>query len=106
MVDPLLNRRYPWKSRIENKNGYWSVPMQATILRFGEIIWVGLGAEVFSEIGYNIKKKTGFQYAFFSSVTNGCIGYLPTKIEHTLGGYEVDLAPFFYRFPGRLQAES
>jgi hypothetical protein len=106
MVDPLLRIRYPWKSRIENRNGYWSVPMVATILKLGALIWVSLGAEVFTEIGINIKSIAGSHFSFFSSLTNGCIGYLPTKEEHALGGYEVDIAPYFYRFPSRFQETS
>jgi hypothetical protein len=42
----------------------------------------------------------------FASLSSGCIGYLPTAAEHALGGYEVDLAPYFYRLPGKLNADS
>jgi hypothetical protein len=105
LVDPLLNWRYPWKTEVNNRNGYWSIPMVITILKAGQLAWVGLGAEVFNEIGMIIKGKTASPYTFFSSVSNGCIGYLPTESEYLLGGYEVDLAPLFYRLPGRLQSD-
>jgi len=102
-IDRILQMRYPWKSRIENKAGFWSVPMAAGLLQIGEMVWVALGAEVFNEIGTRIKTAAGSPYTFFSSVSNGCIGYLSTEDEYALGGYEVDISPFFYRFPGRLQ---
>ncbi len=106
MVDPILNIRYPWETVIKPLNGYWSIPLKTSVLRLGEVTWVSLGAEVFNQIGWNIKNQTRSPYAFFSSLTNGCIGYLPTEEEYVLGGYEVDLAPYFYRLPGRLKADS
>jgi neutral ceramidase len=106
IVDPLLNMRFPWKTTIKNKDGYWSIPMAATILQTGVLTWIGLGAEVFTEIGIKLKETSGSPYTFFSSLTNGCIGYLPTEEEYLLGGYEVDLAPYFYRLPGRLKPSS
>lgn len=105
LVDPILRIRYPWKIHIENHNGFWSIPMNIVLIRIGAIVWFGMGAEVFNEIGLKIKKISQSPYPFFSSLTNGCIGYLPTAEEHQLGGYEVDLAPFSYRLPGRLQAQ-
>lgn len=39
-----------------------------------------------------------------ASIPYGCIGYLPTAESHAEGGYEVDVAPLAYRYPGRLQA--
>lgn len=106
LVDTILNIRYPWKTRIEAREGSWAIPLRLSVLMLGDVTWVGLGAEVFTEIGLRIKELSGSPYAFFSSLTNGCIGYLPTEKEYPLGGYEVDLAPYFYRLPGRLQADS
>jgi hypothetical protein len=80
--------------------------MACLVLKIGELVWIGLGAEVFTEIGLNLKRMSGSKYPIFSSMTNGSIGYLPTSEEHALGGYEVDISPFFYRFPGRLCSHS
>jgi len=103
LVDPLLNFRYPWKTNIENKDGYWSIPMNLSVLQIGEIMWIGLGAEVFTQIGIDVKEYSASPYTFFSSITNGCIGYLPTLDEFPKGGYEIDIAPLAYRLPGRFQ---
>lgn len=106
LVDPILNKRYPWKTEIQAVDGHWSIPLKTAVLILGEVTWVGLGAEVFNQIGWHIKNLSKTPYSFFSSLTNGCIGYLPTEDEHVLGGYEVDLAPYFYRLPGRLKPDS
>ena len=106
MVDSVLNYRYPWKTLIAARDGFWSVPVVLTHIRAGDLALFALGAEVFTEIGMAIKQTSTTNPAMFASVSNGCIGYLPTASEHALGGYEVDMAPYFYRMPGRLKADS
>ncbi len=106
LVDPVLKQRYPWKTVIEARDGFWSSPMQLNFLRLGELALAALGMEVFNEIGLAIKARSPSRHTLVASVSNGCVGYLPTAAEHALGGYEVDLSPYFYRLPGRLAAES
>jgi hypothetical protein len=106
MVDFVLNYRYPWKTHITARDGFWSVPVVLTLLRVGDMALYALGAEVFTEIGMAIKQASPTTPALFASVSSGCIGYLPTASEHALGGYEVDTSPYFYRMPGRLRADS
>lgn len=103
LVDPVLNYRYPWAMQVEARQGHWAIPMTLTIVQLGKLLWVGYGAEVFNQIGSLIKEISPAHHTIFSSMTNGCIGYLPTSGEHALGGYEIDMAPFFYRLPGRLE---
>jgi hypothetical protein len=105
LVDTILDRRFPWKTNIENRGGFWSVPLVITALRIGDLVWVGLGAEVFTQIGIEIKEINASKHTVFSSLTNGCVGYLPTAEEHRLGGYEIDIAPLAYRLPGRFQSD-
>jgi len=106
MVDFVLNQRYPWKTLITPRDGYWSVPVVLTHIRAGDLALYALGAEIFTEIGMAIKQASPTSHTLFTSVSNGCIGYLPTAKEHALGGYEVDMSPYFYRMPGRLKADS
>jgi hypothetical protein len=106
MVDFVLNQRYPWKTHIAARDGFWSIPLVLTHIRVGDLALYTLGAEVFTEIGMAIKQASPTNYTFFASVSSGCIGYLPTRAEHALGGYEVDMSPYFYRMPGRLKADS
>lgn len=103
-ADPLLNQRYPWKSVIEAKDGFWSVPMRINAARIGDLALVTFGAETFTEIGMRVKAGSPAKHTLFASVSDGCISYLHTEESHTEGGYEVDVAPLAYRYPGRLQA--
>jgi Neutral/alkaline non-lysosomal ceramidase, N-terminal len=106
MVDPVLNVRYPWKTLIAAREGFWAVPVVLTLVRVGDLTIYTLGAEVFNEIGLAVKQFSATMPTIFASVSSGCIGYLPTAAEHALGGYEVDISPYFYRMPGRLKADS
>jgi hypothetical protein len=103
-ADPLLKQRYPWKSVIEAKDGFWSVPMRINAVRIGDLVLVTFGAETFTEIGMKVKAGSPARHMLFASVSDGCISYLHTEESHTQGGYEVDVAPLAYRYPGRLQA--
>ncbi len=104
-ADLLLNQRYPWRSIIEAKGGYWSVPMRINALRIGELALVTFAAETFTEIGLKVKEMDRAKHTLFASVSDGCISYLHTASSHNEGGYEVDTAPLAYRYPGRLQAD-
>ena len=105
-ADRLLDQRYPWKSVIEARNGYWSVPMRISAVRLGELALVTYAAETFTEIGLQVKANSPAQHTLFASVTDGCVSYLPTAEAHGEGGYEVEVAPLAYRYPGRLQPQS
>ena len=103
-ADVLLKQRYPWKSVIEAKNGFWSVPMRISAVRIGDLALVTFAAETFTEIGMKVKSTSPARHTLFASVSDGCISYLHTEESHSEGGYEVDIAPLAYRYPGRLQA--
>ncbi len=104
LADPLLNQRYPWKPRIEAREGFWSVPMRINALRIGDLALATFGAEVFTEIGMKVAQDSPGDYTLFASLCDGCTGYLTTAKAHAQGGYEVDVAPLAYRYPGRLAA--
>ena len=57
-------------------------------LRIGTAAFVAVPAEVFVEIGLQIKARAP-QRLFIIGIANGYIGYLPTRAAHELGGYEV-----------------
>lgn len=103
-TDVLLNQLYPWKSVIATKDGFWSVPMRINAVRIGDLALVTFAAETFTEIGFKIKAASPAVHTLFASVSDGCISYLHTAEAHAEGGYEVDVAPLAYRYPGRLQA--
>ena len=105
LADPLLNQRYPWKSVIEARNGFWSVPMRINTVRMGELALVTFAAETFTEIGMQVKNGSPAKHTLFASLSDGCISYLHSEASHGEGGYEVDVAPLAYRYPGKLQAK-
>ena len=106
LTDLLLNQRYPWRSRLQpgqgDYSGFWSTPLRISTARIGELALVTYGCETFTEIGMQVKEASPAPATLFASVSDGCIGYLPTAEAHNQGGYEVDTAPLPYRFPGRL----
>jgi len=104
-ADILLNQRYPWKSVIEARDGFWSVPMRVNAVRIGDLALVTFAAETFTEIGMKVKSASPAAHTLFASVSDGSISYLHTEESHPEGGYEVDVAPLAYRYPGRLQAK-
>ena len=104
IVDIILEHRYPWRSRVEARDGTWHVPMRVNAIRIGHLGLVTFAAETLTEIGMAVKAASPAAVTMFASVSDGCIGYLPTAAAHAEGGYEVDMAPYFYRYPTRLAA--
>jgi hypothetical protein len=100
LTDRLLDRRYPWRSRLEARDGFWGVPMRMNLLRLGDFCLASLGAEVFTEIGLQVKAASPSRQTMVVTYTDGCVGYLPTRQARAEGGYEVSTAPFAYRYPG------
>jgi hypothetical protein len=56
--------------------------------RIGDLAITAVPAEVFAEIGLEIKAKSPFKPTFTIELANGYNGYLPTPEQHKLGGYE------------------
>ena len=52
--------------------------------------------EPFAQIAAELVTMIGSTTAFLCGYTNGYLGYLPTKEEHTRGGYEVEWMPVVY----------
>lgn len=57
-------------------------------LRVGKLGIVAIPCEVFAEIGLEIKARSPWKPSFTIELANGYNGYLPTKGQHALGGYE------------------
>lgn len=67
-------------------NGNLHVELQA--VRIDNALFLAIPAEVFVEIGLELKRRAKFQ-TYIIGIANGYIGYLPTKAAHSDGGYEV-----------------
>jgi hypothetical protein len=71
-----------------------TVPLNITAARMGDIAFVGLGGEVFNEIGQAIKTASPFPCTMVITHCNGTAGYLPTQPSYAGGGYEVQSSRF------------
>lgn len=69
-------------------------PFNLTVGRVGDVAFVGLGGEVFNEIGKAIKTASPFPHTIVITHCNGAGGYVPTKQSYDDGGYEVKTSPY------------
>lgn len=65
-----------------------TVKLKLQAIRIGELGIVAIPAEVFTEIGLELKRRSPLKPTFTISLANGWDGYLPTPQQHELGGYE------------------
>jgi len=82
----------PGKDAAAPKPG--AAAFNVTVARLGDVAFVGLGGEVFTEIGKAIKAGSPFRHTFIITHCNGAAGYLVPKEAHVQGGYEVRTSPF------------
>lgn len=59
------------------------------VIRFGEVILVGIPGEPFVEIGLEIKRRSPARWTVVVGYANGYLGYIPTPQAWKHGGYEV-----------------
>ena len=69
-------------------------PFNLTVGRVGDVAFVGLGGEVFNEIGKAIKTASPFPHTIIITHCNGAGGYVPTRQSYDEGGYEVKTSPY------------
>jgi hypothetical protein len=70
------------------------------VMRIGDVAWVGVPAEYFTQLGLDIKNRSPFRYTFVAELANDWIGYLPNLEGHKLGGYQVWTGYHSYAEPG------
>ncbi len=76
----------------EKKPG--TAPLVVSVARLGDVAFVGLGAEVLTEIGMAIKAGSPCEHTFVITHCNGSAGYLAPKELHVQDGYEVKSSHF------------
>ena len=69
-------------------------PFNITAARLGDVAFIGLGAEVLTEIGMAIKAGSPCEHTFVITHCNGAAGYLVPKELHVQDGYEVRTSRF------------
>jgi hypothetical protein len=68
--------------------------LNLTVGRVGQVAFVGIGGEVFNEIGQAIKSASPFAQTIVITHCNGAAGYLPIREAYLEGGYEVRSSRF------------
>jgi hypothetical protein len=78
-------------------------PIEVNLIaaRVGEIGFLGINAEVLTEVGLAIRHGSPFQHTFIITHCNGAAGYLPPRHLYKEGGYEITTSPFA---PGAAEA--
>ena len=82
------------RAKVADPDGAESTEFNLTVGRLGDVAVVGLGGEVFNDIGKAIKAASPFPHTLIITHCNGAAGYLPTKEACPAGGYGVDNSPF------------
>ena len=60
-------------------------------IRIGKSAIIGIPAELFCDLGLQIKERSKFKPTFVVELANGCVGYVPTAESFLGGGYETEL---------------
>ena len=69
-------------------------PFHLTVAHVGDVAFVGLGGEVFNELGQAIKAGSPFPHTLVFTHCNGTGGYVPIRSSYDEGGYEIKTTPF------------
>lgn len=78
--------------KLENGPEYFE--MGLTGLKIGDVAFVGIPGEPFTDIGVEIKKAQGWSMILPCALTNGSEGYFPMKSAYNEGGYEARSSRF------------
>lgn len=86
----------PGKPRgsLEIKKDTPPTSLSISAARVGDIAFVGLGAEVLTEIGMAIKAASPYKHTFVIAHCNGAAGYIAPEHLYVEGGYEITSSPF------------
>jgi|LSQX01.1.fsa_nt_gb hypothetical protein len=68
--------------------GEWA-DIRVQALAIGDLVFVTFPGEIFTDIGIRIKESSCYSNTFVCALSNGYMGYFPTKSAFSEGGYEV-----------------
>lgn len=58
-------------------------------IRLGDVCFVGVPAELFPSVGFEIRRRSPFRITYVIELANDWIGYVPDERAFDLGGYQV-----------------
>ena len=68
-----------------------SFQLEQSVIRIGDVAFVGFPYELFSEIGLRVDEYIKDLHVLSLSNTNGSLGYFPTQDQLCRGGYEIKM---------------
>jgi hypothetical protein len=85
-----------------------STPLEVTLsaLSLGDAAFATLPGEAFCQQGIDIRSQSPFPATLIAAYSNGNMGYLPTRDQYPLGGYEVNDAHRYYGYPDCVAPEA
>ena len=95
VIDVFRNMRKHLAPRRGRQQETW-----LQVMRMGDVAIVGVPAELFTQLGLDIKNRSPFRYTYVAELANDWIGYIPNLEGHKLGGYQVWTGYHSYAEPG------
>lgn len=91
LCETVLGEANAW---IRHENGPDAFGLYVTSVGFGDVAFVGLPGEPFTDIGRGIKEGSAFRMTIPCCCANGYQGYYPTYDAYAEGGYEARSSNF------------
>jgi len=66
-----------------------TLPMDVTVITFGNVALVGIPAEYFSALGRDIKSRSPFEHTVVITLAGKNVGYIGERQNYDEGGYEM-----------------
>lgn len=82
------------------------IPGEIWAARLGDVAVIGTPGELFTEIGYQVRKPSPFATTIFAGYCQGVLGYVSTRAEYPFGGYEPSVAQRGYGHPAPFAPEA
>jgi hypothetical protein len=93
----FARNRYEPERRAVEKRGVTSCAVELGAMAIGDVAVSCNPAELFTELGMEIKRKSPFSTTIISELTNGYCGYVPTERAFEHRGYETHRTVFTSR---------
>lgn len=88
-AESRLRRAQAIRTSLQSDEPLPAIPAEPCAVRFGDVALVTAPAELFTETGIKIKRRSLLPRTLAVGYTNGAIGYVPTPEAYPEGGYEV-----------------
>lgn len=82
------------KRKIRLEHGPEFFDFHFTLIRIGDIAFVGIPGEPFAGVGIGLKTAKNYKMILPCCLTNGYLGYFPMKDSYDEGGYEAKCSSF------------